>query len=176
MPRHCFANSLGGAHPHHCGGLCNEASVSSVTLCRPLLYGSRAAPSKGGRTLEPSSRDSAGSNRDARPAGAPSPPLSILCGHPRPCYATPRTAPTAPTLSSTRGQDAATPATALRTERRQRLPRARLKTPRSTTTPLPSKLLLFEHRTRHDAATRARFVRTAVNSTTLYAMPPHVAK
>jgi hypothetical protein len=39
MPRRCFANSLGEAHPHHCGELCDEACVSSVTLCRPLLYG-----------------------------------------------------------------------------------------------------------------------------------------
>jgi hypothetical protein len=38
-PRCCSTNSLGGAHPHHCGGLCDEAGVSSVTLCRPLLYG-----------------------------------------------------------------------------------------------------------------------------------------
>jgi hypothetical protein len=35
-PRRCSANSLRGAHPHHCGGLCDEAGVSSVTLCRPL--------------------------------------------------------------------------------------------------------------------------------------------
>jgi hypothetical protein len=32
----CSANFLGGAHPHHYGGLCDEAGVSSVTLCRPL--------------------------------------------------------------------------------------------------------------------------------------------
>jgi hypothetical protein len=38
-PRRCTANSLGGAHPHHCGELCDEAGVSPVTLCRPLLYG-----------------------------------------------------------------------------------------------------------------------------------------
>jgi hypothetical protein len=38
-PRRCSANSLGGAHPRHCGELCDEAGVSSVTLCRPLLYG-----------------------------------------------------------------------------------------------------------------------------------------
>jgi hypothetical protein len=35
-PRRCSANSLGGAHPHHCEGLCDEAGVSSVTLCRLL--------------------------------------------------------------------------------------------------------------------------------------------
>jgi hypothetical protein len=35
----CSANSLEGAHPRHYGELCDEAGVSSVTLCRPLLYG-----------------------------------------------------------------------------------------------------------------------------------------
>jgi hypothetical protein len=35
-PRCCSANSLGGAHPRHCGRLCDEAGVSPVTLCRPL--------------------------------------------------------------------------------------------------------------------------------------------
>jgi hypothetical protein len=31
-------------------GLCDEAGVNFVTLCRPLLYGKRTAPSKGGRS------------------------------------------------------------------------------------------------------------------------------
>jgi hypothetical protein len=35
-PRRYSANSLGEAHPRHCGGLCDEAGVSSVTLCRLL--------------------------------------------------------------------------------------------------------------------------------------------
>jgi hypothetical protein len=35
-PRRCSANSLGEAHPCHCGGLCDEAGVSSVALCHPL--------------------------------------------------------------------------------------------------------------------------------------------
>jgi hypothetical protein len=90
-PRRCSANSLGGAHPRH--------------WPRPR----RGA----GRTLEPSSHDSAGSNRDVRPAGAPSPSLSILCGHPRPCCVTPCTATTTPTLLGMQGRDAATPATHL---------------------------------------------------------------
>jgi hypothetical protein len=38
MPRRCYANSLGGTHPRHCGGLCDMASVSSVALCRLLPY------------------------------------------------------------------------------------------------------------------------------------------
>jgi hypothetical protein len=38
-PRRCTTNSLGETHPRHCGGLCNMANVSSVTMCRPLPYG-----------------------------------------------------------------------------------------------------------------------------------------
>jgi hypothetical protein len=153
-PRRYSANTLGGAHPRHCGGLCDEAGVSSVTLCRPLSTANAPRPRSGaGRALEPSSRYSAGSNRDVRPAGAPSPSLSVLCSHPRPCCATPRTATTTPTLLSMRGRDAATPTTAPRTERRQRLLRVRLKAPRSTTTPPPSKSPLFKHRARHDVVT-----------------------
>jgi hypothetical protein len=38
-PRRCSANSLGKTHPRHSGGLCDMASVSSVTLCHPLPYG-----------------------------------------------------------------------------------------------------------------------------------------
>jgi hypothetical protein len=135
------------------------------------------APSKGAScTLEPFPRESAGSNHDVRPAGAPSPSLSVLCGHPRPCSATPGTATTTSALLGTRGRDAATPATVPRTDHRQRLPRARLKTPRPTTTPSPSKPPPFEYRTRRDDKTGARTARTAANSAALYAMPPHVAR
>jgi hypothetical protein len=151
-PRRCSANSLGGAHPHHCGGLCEEAGAASRRCATHSCTANAPRPRRGvGRTLEPSSRDSAGSNSDVRPAGAPSP---SLFGHPRPCCATLHTATTAPTLLSTRGRDAATPATAPCTDRCQRLPRARSKTPWSTTTPLPSKPPLFGHRTRHDGNIR----------------------
>jgi hypothetical protein len=37
--RRCYANSLGGTHPRHCGGLCDMASVSFVALRRLLPYG-----------------------------------------------------------------------------------------------------------------------------------------
>jgi hypothetical protein len=125
-------------------------------------------------TLEPLSRDYAGSNHDARPAAALSPSLSTPCDHPCHCRTTPRTATTTPMLLSTQGRDSVTPATAPRTGHYQRPPRARSKPLWSTTAPLPSKPLLFGHRTRHDAATGARFARTAVNSTTLFAIPLHV--
>jgi hypothetical protein len=127
-------------------------------------------------TLEPLSRDPVVSNRDVRPAGAPSPSLLVLCGHPRPCSATPCTATITPTLLSTRGRDAATPAIVPRTDHRQRLPRARLETPQSTTTPSPSKPPLFRYKARHDAETGVRFTRTTANSPALYAIPLHVDK
>jgi hypothetical protein len=47
---------------------------------------------------------------------------------------------------------------------------------RPTTTPPPSKLLLYEHRTRHDAPTESRFARTAISSVALLATPPHIGK
>jgi hypothetical protein len=154
-------------------GWCQLRDTVPPTLVR-LTH--RTLEGGAGRTLEPSFRDSAESNRDVRPAGAPSPSLSILCGHPRPCCATPCTATTTPTLLSMQGRDAATPAAAPRTDRRQRLPRARLKTPRSTTTPPPSKSPLFKHRMRHNVVTGTRFARMVANSTALYAIPPRVAK
>jgi hypothetical protein len=176
-PRRCFANSLGETHPRHYRELCSMAGVSSVTLCRPLPYGQHAAPSKGaGCTLEPFPRESLGSNHDVRPAGAPSPPLLVLCGHPHPCSTTPGTATTTLVLLSTRGRDAATPATVPRTDHCQRLPRARLKTPRPTTTPSPSKPPLFKYQTRRDDKTGARTARTIANSAVLHTIPPHVAK
>jgi hypothetical protein len=96
--------------------------------------------------------------------------------HPRPCSATSGTATTTPALLSTRGWDATTPVTVPHTDHRQRLPRARLRTPRPTTTPSPSKTPLFKYGTRHDDKTGARTVRTTANSPALYAIPPHVAK
>jgi hypothetical protein len=45
-----------------------------------------------------------------------------------------------------------------------------------TTTSPPSKPLLYEHRMHHDTSTGAGFARTAVSSTALLAIPPHVGK
>jgi hypothetical protein len=65
-----------------------------------------------------------------------------------------------------------------RTASRQRHPRISMRaaTERATPTPPPSKPLLDGYRTRHDVPPEARFARTAVHSTALYAMPPHVDK
>jgi hypothetical protein len=134
-------------------------------------------PQRGaGCTLELFPRESAGSSHDVRPAGAPSPPLLDLCGHPRPRGATPGTATTIPTLLSTRGRDAATPATVPCVDHRQRLPRARLRAPQPTTTPSPSKLPLFKYETHHDDKTEARTARLTANSAARHAILPHVAK
>jgi hypothetical protein len=165
-------------HPRHCRTTPGDVATSrrcwdvrgqdvAATTAVPCV-----APASG--TLEPLSRDYAGSNHDARPAAAPSPSLSTPCGHPCHCHVAPRTATTIPMLLSTRGRDAFTPATIPRTGHCQRPPRALSEPLRSTTTPLPSKPLLFGHRTRHDAATGARFARTAINSTALFAIPQHV--
>jgi hypothetical protein len=96
--------------------------------------------------------------------------------HPRPCSASPGTATTTPALLSTPGRDAATPAAVPRTDHRQRLPRARLRAPRPTTTPSPSKRPLFKYGIRHDDKTGARTARTTANSPAPYVIPPHVAK
>jgi hypothetical protein len=164
-PRHCCTMPGAVATPRRCWDVWGQDVAATAAVPRAALIND---------TLESLSRDYAGSNHDARPAAAPSPSLSAPCGHPCHCRATPRTATTTPTLLSTRGRDAVAPATAPRTGHCQRPPRARSKPHRSTTTPLPSKPLLFGHRTRHNAATGARFARTTINSTALFAIPLHV--
>jgi hypothetical protein len=44
-----FHRLPGEGHPRHCVALYGEVGVSPVTLCRLLLYGQRAEPSKGGQ-------------------------------------------------------------------------------------------------------------------------------
>jgi hypothetical protein len=74
--------------------LCGKDSVNFVTLCRPLPYGRRAAPSKkDGRTLEkgmdayPMPTQDNAVTSGQRSASFPSPPAP--CGHPRHCSAIP---------------------------------------------------------------------------------------
>jgi hypothetical protein len=70
------------------------------------------------------------------------------------------------------------PTTVPRTASRQRHPRISTwaDTERATPTPPPSKPLLDGYRARHDVPPEARFARTAVYSTALCAIPPHVAR
>jgi hypothetical protein len=91
-----FHPLLGGDHPRHYTTLCGEASVSSVALCRLLLYSYRVEPSKEEMT-EPSNGgerffyDYTGPHRDVRPVGTvfpvavslvrPSPPLQRRAGY-----------------------------------------------------------------------------------------------
>jgi hypothetical protein len=164
-PRHCLTTPGVVVTSRRCWDVWGQDVAATTAV-------PRVAPASG--TLEPLSHDYAGSNHDARPAAAPSPSLSTPCGRPYHCRATPRTATTTPTLLGTRGRDVVTPATIPHTGHYQRPPRALSEQLRSTTTPLPSKPLLFGHKTRHDAATGARFARTAINSTALFAIPQHV--
>jgi hypothetical protein len=77
----------------------------------------------------------------------------------------PGTVATAPTLWSVQERNAALPATVPRTDQRQQLPRARLKTSRPSAALLPSKLPLFGYKIRHDGRIAARTVKAAVYST-----------
>jgi hypothetical protein len=110
-PRHCRATSGAVATPRRCWDIWGQDVAATAAVPRVALVNG---------TLEPLSCDYAGSNHDAGPAVAPSPSLSTPCGHPRHCRATLHTATTTPTLLSTRGRDAATPATAPRTGHCQR--------------------------------------------------------
>jgi hypothetical protein len=70
------------------------------------------------------------------------------------------------------------PTAVSRTTSRQRHPRISTwaDTERATPTPPPSKPLLDGYRACHDGPPEARFARTAVYSTALCAIPPHVAR
>jgi hypothetical protein len=85
---------------------------------------------------------------------------------PRVYKPTPGAVATAPTLWSVRERDAALPTTVPRTDRRQQLPRARLKTSRPSAALLPLKLPLFGYKIRHDGQIAARTVKAAAYSTT----------
>jgi hypothetical protein len=162
--------------PRHCATLCGVASNYPMALCRPLSYGRRAAPSKkDDRSLKGETNDYSTPAQDyAVTSGQwgvtsvaigpvrPSPPLHH---HPRRC-------------GSVRRQDATTPATVPRTASRQRHPRVLTwaDTEQATSTSPPLKPPLDAHRMRHDAPLEARFIRTAVYSVALYAIPPHVDK
>jgi hypothetical protein len=160
------------------------ASNNPVTLCHPLPYGRRAAPSKkDGGALEGKTNDYAaptqGQRRDVGPAG---PVTSVAIGPVRP-------SPPSPTPSralhhhpqhcgGTGRQDAATLAAVRPVASRQPHPRVHVRatTKQAIPTTPPSKPLLDGYRARHDAPPDARFARTAVYSTTLYTMPLHVDK
>jgi hypothetical protein len=66
--------------------------------------------------------------------------------------------------------------TVSRIDRRQQPPQACLRTPRSTTASLPSKLPLFRYKTRHDNQIVARTVKAAANYAVLHTILPHVAE
>jgi hypothetical protein len=49
-PRRCSANSLGGTHSRHCGGLCDMASISSVALSAHSRTANGSRPRRGPTT------------------------------------------------------------------------------------------------------------------------------
>jgi hypothetical protein len=70
---------------------------------------------------------------------------------------------------------AALPATGSRTDRRQQLPRIRLKTSRPSAALLPSRPPLCGYKIRHDGRIAARIVQTAAYSKARHTTLPHVA-
>jgi hypothetical protein len=107
-----------------------------------------------------------------------SPSLSALSGHPRQCRTTPGTVATSQRCWDVRRQDITTTTTVPRTGPPSTAPSNRPTTAagQPTATPPPSKPLLYEHRTHHDASTGAGFARTVVSSAALFAIPLHVEK
>jgi hypothetical protein len=149
--------SLSG-HPWHCTGLCSEASVNSVTLCRPLPYDLRAAPLEGGRRnprkwygrllhthkgrrsdVELVERVSSEQLRSCAAIPTAVLPSRALQRHPRCC-------------GNLGQQDVTTPAAVRPPAFRQPNPRAgvRTTTKQDDSTVPPSKPLLDEHRIRCD--------------------------
>jgi hypothetical protein len=107
-----------------------------------------------------------------------SPSLSTLCSHPRHYRTIPDAVATSRCCWDVRGQDLTTTATVPHTGFPSMAPSCWPTTAagQPTTTPQPSKPLLYRHRTHHDASTGAGFARTAVSSTALFAIPLHVSK
>jgi hypothetical protein len=120
-----------------------------VRLTHRALEGGGAAPSNAFSVTTQGYAMTSG-RRERSP-----PSLSALCGHPRHCRATPSTVMTSRCCWSARGQDVATTATVPRTGPPLTVPsnRPAAAAGRPTTLPPPSKPLLYEHRTRHDAST-----------------------
>jgi hypothetical protein len=154
-----------------------------MTLCHPLSYGRRTEPSK--EAAELSKGDGrlfharSGPCRDVRsvkhvPSVTISPvqPPPPSRRHPEHCSAIPGV------VGSTRWRGATTPVDVLHTASRQLHPRicTRVATGRKTPTPPPSKPFLDGYRAHHDVPPKARFAKTAIYSTALYATPPHINK
>jgi hypothetical protein len=121
-----------------------------VRLTRRALVGGPAAPSNVFSVITQGHAVTS----DRRDRSSPS--LSALCSHPRHCRTTPGTVMTSRRCWGARGQDVATTATVPRTDPPSTAPSNRPTTAASqpTTMPRPSKPLLYEHRTHHDALAR----------------------
>jgi hypothetical protein len=107
-----------------------------------------------------------------------SPSLSALCGHPHHCRTTLGAVATSRRCWDVRGQDTTTMATVPRTGFPSMAPSNWPTTAagQPTTVPQPSKPLLYDHKTHHDASTGAGFARTTVSSASLFAIPLHIKK
>jgi hypothetical protein len=158
--------------PWHCATHSHSADV-------PHPRKGMAEPSEGRRTTTSRPHKDNAVTSGRRDQSPPSP--SVLCGHPRRPRCHPRHCITITNTVGgvgTRRQDATTPAAVRPAASRQPHPRANVwtMTKRATPTPPPLKPLVDGYKVCHDAPPDARFARTTVYSTTLYAMPLHVDK
>jgi hypothetical protein len=173
MPRRCSANSPGEAIPatmRRCalrlGSTPRHCATHSCTAGTPHPRKRMEEPSKGdGRLFRARTGPCRDVGRVPTVTISPVRPPRALHRHPRHC-------------GSARRRDITTPAVVPRTASRQRHPRisTRAATEWATPTSPPSKPLLAGYRTRHDVLPEARFARTAVYSTALYVIPPHIDK
>jgi hypothetical protein len=154
-----------------------------ATLYHLLPYGRRTAPSKkDGGTLEGKTYDYSTPARDDTVTSGQwerSPPSpSALCDHPRHRDAIPATASPYPTLwkHAVKGHRHASHCASYGLMSTAPSSPHADSPQTSNLYATPSKPLLDTHKTRHDALPEAGFARTAVYSTALYAMPPHVAR
>jgi hypothetical protein len=179
MPRRCFANSRGRPSPPLFStvrqGQCqlrDTVPPTPVRLTRRSLEGGPVTPSNIFYVLMQDHAVTSGRWDRSSPS------LSALCGHPRHCRTTPDAVATPRRCWDIWGQDITTTATVARTGFPSTAPSNWPTTAagRPTTAPQPSKPLLYEHRTHHDASTGAGFARTDVGSVALFDILVHIGE
>jgi hypothetical protein len=182
MSRRCSANPPCAAILGTVRELCGKAGVNSMALCCPLPYGLHIAPSKkDSGTLErgtdayPTPALDNAMTLDQKSVSPPSPPA--LCGHPRHCVTIPGTAAPSPTLwepGTTRHRhDRRCASTGLPSAAPSSQCTDGNQTGSSHTATLEAAPERVQGSPRRP--TGARFVRTTINSTVLYTIPPYAS-
>jgi hypothetical protein len=168
-PRCRRTNSPGGSpSPSLWGGgtvRCGRCQSRDAVPPAPVRLTRRALEGGAGCTLNLLSCDLTGLGGGARPVGRhPCHCLQYGC-RPLAYERTPGAVATTPALWSVWERDATLPAAVPRTDRRQQLRRAYLKTSQPSAALLPSRTPLFGYKIRHDGRIAARIAWAAAYST-----------